>query len=319
MEQKQKRDVLISIVSPVYKAENIVEELVRRISASVESITQQYEIVLVEDGSPDNSWQKIKQCATANKHIVGIKLSKNYGQHYAITAGLDSCSGHWVVVMDCDLQDTPAEIVNLYHEAQKGYDIVFAKRVARQDSFIKIASSRLFYKAFSYLSGIHQDGTISNFGIYNRKAINAINSMREPLRAFSPMARFVGFKKSYIDVKHGARYEGTSSYNWTKLINLALDISIAYSDKPLKMVINLGFLMSVISLLVGVLFAVRLLLGYGQVDNSSVILLSLWILGGLIIFIIGIVGLYLGKIFDSVKGRPLYFIDEKVTYGSEQY
>lgn len=305
---------LISIVSPVYRAELIVDELVKRIVESVTAITDNYEIILVEDGSPDNSWERILHNCKLNPHVVGIRLSRNFGQHHAITAGLDNCRGEWVVVMDCDLQDNPAEIPNLYREALRGFDIVFAKRVARKDSAMKIASSVLFYKAFTYLSGVKQDGTISNFGIFNRKVIQAINSMREPLRAFSPMARFVGFKKSYINVEHSARYEGKSSYNWTKLINLALDISIAYSDKPLKIVINLGLFMSLISMLAGVFFGVKFIMDGLAPNSSFLILLSVWLLGGLIIFIIGVVGLYLGKIFDSVKGRPLYFIDEKIKY-----
>ena len=176
--------------------------------------------------------------------------------------------------------------------------------------------SVIFYKIFSYLSGIKQDGTISNFGIYHRKAIDAMNSMREPLRAFSPMARFVGFKKSYIDVQHNARFEGKSSYNWSKLINLALDISVSYSDKPLKIVTNLGFFISLFSLCLGLYLLLQLLLGKVQVSNSIIFLLSIWFLGGLIIFIIGIVGIYIGKIFDGVKARPLYFIEETVTHGS---
>lgn len=301
----------ISVISPVYKAENIVPELVNRLKVELSKITQDFEIILVEDCGGDNSWEKVKIETLNDQRVKGIKLSRNFGQHHAITAGLDASKGDWIVVMDCDLQDRPEEIRNLYNEAQKGFDIVFARRVERQDRFIKTFTSRLFYKGFTYLSGIEQDGTIANFGIYSRKVINSINSMRESMRAFSPMARWVGFKKSAIDVTHAERFEGKTSYSWGKLINLALDIAIAYSDKPLKMAIKLGFSITIISLLYAIYNIFAYVTGIITVTGYASIIISIWFLSGLIIFILGIVGLYIGKTFEGMKQRPLYLIDEK--------
>lgn len=301
----------LSIVSPVYRAESIVDELVKRIQIAAEQITSEYEIILVEDCGPDNSWKQIIKNAAIDSRIKGIKLSRNFGQHHAITAGLDACTGEWVVVMDCDLQDRPEEIINLYNKAQEGYDIVFARRVNRQDGFIKKQTSKLFYKVFSYLSGIPQDGTIANFGIYSKKVITAINSMREPMRAFSPMARWVGFSKAALDVKHDERFEGTSSYNWGKLINLALDIALAYSDKPLKLVVKTGFLISTLAILYALLNVYLYFTGVINVTGFASLIISIWFFSGLIIFILGIVGLYIGKTFDGIKNRPLYLVDKK--------
>ncbi len=301
----------LSIVSPVYQAERIVEELIKRIKLAVEQITGDYEIILVEDFSPDNSWEKIAALASTDSRIKGIKLSRNFGQHHAITAGLDACSGEWVVVMDCDLQDRPEEIISLYNKAQEGFDIVFARRVNRQDGFIKKQTSVLFYKLFSYLSGVPQDGTIANFGIYHKKVIAAINTMREPMRAFSPMARWVGFNKTAIDVKHDERFEGKSSYNWSRLINLALDIALAYSDKPLRMVIKTGFIISSLSILYALLNIIFFFSGIIKVSGFASLIISIWFLSGLIIFILGIIGLYIGKTFDGIKNRPLYIVDKK--------
>lgn len=301
----------LSIVSPVYRAENIVDELVRRIKLSIEPLTNDYEIVLVEDCGPDNSWAQIEKNAKLDARVKGIKLSRNFGQHHAITAGLDACKGEWVVVMDCDLQDRPEEIPALYTKALEGYDIVFARRVNRQDSFIKRQTSNLFYKAFSYLSGVPQDGTIANFGIYSKKVIAAINSMREPMRAFSPMARWVGFNKVALDVKHDERFEGKSSYNWARLINLALDIALAYSDKPLRMVIKTGFFISSLAILYAILNIYLYFTGVIHVTGFASLIISIWFLSGLIIFILGIVGLYIGKTFDGIKNRPLYLVDKK--------
>ncbi len=301
----------LSIVSPVYRAESIVDELVRRIKLAAEELTSDYEIILVEDCGLDNSWDKIENNSKMDSRVKGIKLSRNFGQHHAITAGLDACSGDWVVVMDCDLQDRPEEIVNLYHKAAEGYDIVFARRVNRQDSFVKRQTSVLFYKVFSYLSGVPQDGTIANFGIYSKKVINAINSMREPMRAFSPMARWVGFNKVSLDVKHDERFEGRSSYNWPRLINLALDIALAYSDKPLRMVVKIGFLISSLAILYAILNVYLYFTGVIHVTGFASLIISIWFLSGLIIFILGITGLYIGKTFDGIKNRPLYLVDKK--------
>jgi glycosyltransferase involved in cell wall biosynthesis len=303
--------IQFSIVSPVYKAEGMVQLLVNRIVNSVSLISSNFEIILVDDGSPDSSWKEITEMCSTDSRVKGIKLSRNFGQHHAITAGLDASIGDWIIVMDCDLQDRPEEIQNLYNEAQKGFDIVFARRVERQDRFIKTFTSKLFYKVFSYLSGIEQDGTIANFGIYSRKVINSINSMREPMRAFSPMARWVGFKKTAIDVTHAERFAGKTSYNWSKLIDLALDIAIAYSDKPLKLAIKLGFSISILSLLYAIYNVFAYLAGIITVSGYASLIISIWFLSGLIIFILGIVGLYIGKTFDGIKQRPLYLIDKQ--------
>jgi len=307
----------ISVVIPVYKAENIVDELLQRLNYELEHITKDYEIILINDGSPDDSWGKILTHCTNDQHIKGVLLSRNFGQHHAITAGLDMSTGKWIVVMDCDLQDRPEEINKLYNEALNGFDIVFARRVRRKDGLFKKTSSILFYKIFSYLSGIKQDGTIANFGIYSRKVINAINSIREPVRAFSPIARWVGFKRTSIEVEHGERFEGKSSYNWNNLLILAINIAIAYSDKPLKLVIKLGFWITILSILYSVFNFLLYFLGVIKLTGYTSLIISIWFLSGLIILILGVVGLYVGKIFEGVKQRPIYLVDQKINFTNE--
>lgn len=304
-------NIHISVVSPVYRAEHIVDELVKRLTKELSALTDSYEIVLVEDCGPDNSWDKVQENCKKDGKVKGIKLSKNFGQHHAITAGLDHCKGAYVIVMDCDLQDRPEEIPKLYAEALKGYDIVFARRVERQDGFFKKLSSQLFYKVFSYLSGVEQDGTIANFGIFSRKAIDAINSLREPMRSFSSMSRWVGFKKTAVDVRHGERFEGKSSYNWSKLIDLAMEIAVSYSQKPLKLTIKLGLFISLLSVIYTIYNAIAYYCGIIKVSGYTSLIISIWFLSGLIIFILGILGLYIGKTFDGIKNRPIYIVDKK--------
>ena len=305
---------LISIVSPVYRAESIVEELVRRLTESLSSITDQFEIILVNDSSPDNSWQKILEVAKKDSRVKGVNLSRNFGQHYAISAGLSLTKGEWVVVMDCDLQDVPEEIPNLYNKAVDGYDIVFAQRMYRIDNFFKKLSSTLFHLAFHFFSGIKTDKTIANFGIYNRKVIDEFNKMPEKARSFPSLISYLGFKTTAIPVKHAARFAGETSYTLAKLIHLSFDVTIANSNKPLKIAVEMGMFLAVISFLLAVYNLIAFFTGIIQVPGFTTTIFSVWFVGGLLLSMLGIVGLYVGKIFDQVKGRPIFVISEKVNF-----
>jgi dolichol-phosphate mannosyltransferase len=301
--------ICISIVSPVYKGEKFVFTLVERIHQSVGDLCDKFEIILVEDGSPDHSWEKIEQLCSEFEYVKGIRLSRNFGQHYAITAGLEHTSGRWVVVMDCDLQDLPEEIPNLFKKCQEGFDIVYARRIQRQDTGIKRFSSYVFYKVFSYLTDTKQDHTIANFGIYQQKAIRAILNMNDHVRYFPTMSQWVGFNKTTIDVSHGSRNDG-SSYTLSKLMQLAFDNMIAFSDKPLRLTVKLGTYISIVSFMVGIYYLYLFFSGQIKVLGFTSIMISIWFLSGIIILILGIVGLYVGKIFEAVKGRPKYIISK---------
>ena len=298
----------ISVVSPVYLGESMVADLVRRIGESVSLITSDYEIILVNDGSPDQSWEEIsKQCSLDNR-VKGISLSRNFGQHYAITAGLNYAKGDWVIVMDCDLQDRPEEIVNLYEKAQEGFDIVYARRVMRKDRFFKRLSSSLFHLVYSCLSGLNWDKTIANFGIYRHCVIEEFNRMPERARSFPSLVSYLGFKTSAIDVDHGERGEGNSSYNLSKLLKLSFDVIVSNSNKPLRFAVGLGFGMSGLSFLLALYNVVAKWVGIVRVPGFTSTIFSIWFVGGLLLFIIGILGLYIGKVFDQVKGRQLYIV-----------
>ena len=301
----------ISIVSPVYRAENLVDELVKRIHQSVSSITSDYEIILVEDSGPDSSWNKIVALAEKDPKIKGFQLSRNFGQHYAITCGLDQSKGEWVVVMDCDLQDRPEEIDALYQKAISGYDVVLAKRDQRQDTFFKKFFSKAFYRTLGYLTGSAMDEQVANFGIYHRNVINAVCELRESIRYFPTMIQWVGFKQTAISVTHSARDVGKSSYNFKRLLNLALDIILAYSDKPIRLMIKLGILVSVLSFIMGFYFSFQYLLGNVTVPGYTSLILSIWFFSGLLLILVGVVGLYVGKTFEGVKKRPIYLIQNE--------
>ncbi|MBR1850477.1 MAG: glycosyltransferase family 2 protein [Bacteroidales bacterium] len=298
----------ISIVSPVYRAEKLVAELVARCCAAVEGMGVSYEIVLVNDASPDASWQAIAAQCAANQYVKGLDLSRNFGQHYAITAGLRYAAGRWVVVMDCDLQDRPEEIPNLYRKAQEGFDIVYARRAQRQDTWLKRQSSNLFRMVYDWLSGNHSDNAIANFGIYSQDVIRHYNTMPEVSRSFGSLVRYLGFRSTAIDVQHSARAEGHTTYTLHKLLKLSFDVILSNSNKPLRMAVGLGLAMSGVSFMLAAYNIVARMVGIISVQGYTTTIFSIWFVGGLLLFVMGILGLYISKIFDQVKGRPLFVV-----------
>ena len=299
---------IISVVVPVYKAENCLDELYRRLVAALEPITSDFEIILVEDCGGDKSWQVIERLATADKRVRGIQFSRNFGQHYGITAGIDHCQGDWVVVMDCDLQDRPEEIPRLYAKAQEGYDIVLARRIARQDPLLKRITSLLFYRLFSYLADIEYDGASGNFRIMSRKVVASFRRMGEQLRFFGGLVQWLGFPTTSIAVEHAERFEGNSTYNFTKLWKLATETIIAYSDKPLRIGVRFGFGMAGLAFSYGMYILMRALLYGSPIPGWNSLIVSMYFIGGIIIAMLGIIGIYLGKAFDESKKRPLYIV-----------
>jgi dolichol-phosphate mannosyltransferase len=285
-----------------------VYELYRRLKASLETITQDFEILLIEDCGGDRSWDMIVELSQMDKRVKGIQFSRNFGQHYGITAGLDHCGGDWVVVMDCDLQDRPEEIPRLYAKAQEGYDIVLARRGLRKDSKLKRLTSHFFYEVFNYFTELDYDAQVGNFRIISRKVVCNFQTMRERLRFIGGLINWMGFPTTSIDTQHGESLSGKSTYTIGKLWKLATETIIAYSDKPLRLSIRFGFLMSLIAFIYGSYILLRALVYSTPVIGWSSLIVSLYFLCGIIIANLGIIGIYLGKIFDETKKRPLYII-----------
>lgn len=302
----------ISVVSPVYQAAPIVPRLVSEVSSALDELTDSYEIILVDDRSRDDSWNAIKRECSQNSNVKGLRLSRNFGQHSAITAGLGLAKGDWIVVMDCDLQDRPDQISILYHKALEGYDIVFARRRVRMDSRLKRFYSRAFYSVFSYLTETTQDAAIANFGIYHKKVIDAVLEMDDNIRYFPAMVQWVGFKAARVDVQHSLRAQGESTYNLRRLLRLAVNNIISFSDKPLRLVAQGGLMLSIISFVIGLLYLAGYLLGFIKIAGYASLIISIWLTSGINIFVLGLVGIYVGKAFEKIKGRPIYIIDEEV-------
>ncbi len=300
----------ISVVIPVYKAESILHELIKQLNAALSSLKVSYEIVLVDDRSPDDSWAKMKELSSKHDAVKSYRLSRNFGQHPAIMAGLNQSKGNWIVVMDCDLQDQPHEILKLYNKAQEGFEVVLAKRTARKDGFFKRMSSKLFYKVFNFFAGVDINNEIGNFGIYQRKVIDSLFNLGDALVFFPLFIQWVGFKKTEINVDHASRHDGKSSYNFITLFKLAFNTIISFSDKPLRLFLNLGIVISFGSFIGAIYILYKALNNEIEVMGYSSIFISICFFSGLIISFLGIIGIYLGKTFNQTKHRPIYIIDD---------
>jgi len=302
----------LSVVTPVYGCKDCVYEFYHRVCESIKLITSDFEIIYVNDSSPDNPWELLNQLCQKDKRIKAIDLSRNFGQHYAITAGLEHATGNWIVVMDCDLQDKPEEIPRLYKKALEGYDIVQAQRKERKDGLFRRLFSKWFYRLLGFLTDTRQDHTIANFGVYKKQVIDSVLNMKDTIRYLPAMIQWVGYNSVVLEVDHSERLAGKTSYNLKKLLRLGTGVVLSFSEKPLILVARFGLLISFISFIAGIVFLIEYFSGKIEVLGFTSLILSIWFFSGVIIFILGIIGLYLGKTFDKVKGRPLYIIKEKL-------
>ncbi|WP_346883669.1 glycosyltransferase family 2 protein [uncultured Algibacter sp.] len=303
-------NLVISFVSPVYNAEDILDTLVLEIQNVMLKIQEPYEIVLVDDRSPDKSWAVMNKLSKKFKEVKSVRLSKNFGQHPAIMAGLTQAKGEWVIVLDCDLQDQPKEVIKLYNKIKEGYDIVLASRLQRKDSFFKKLFSKLFSKLYIYLTDAKFDNSIANFGIYNSKVIKEVLNMGDYIKSFPLFVNWLGYTSTSVEVEHAERSSGKSTYTYSKLLSLAFNTIISFSNKPLKLFVKFGILISILSLFVGFYTMFKYATGKITVLGYSSLMVSIWFLSGIIITIIGVVGIYIGKIFDQSKNRPSFIIDK---------
>jgi len=300
----------LSIVSPVYKAEKIVEKLVSEIQKTMLLLQVDYEIILIDDRSPDNSWEVMKNISKSNPEVKSIRLSRNFGQHPAIMAGLSHAKGEWVVVMDCDLQDQPKEIVKLFNKTKEGFEVVLARRTNRHDSYLKKLSSLIFSKFYGFCTDTKYDNEIANFGIYHSKVIQSLLQLGDYIKFFPLFVDFVGYKSTSIAVEHASRDSGKTSYSFSKLLHLAFNSIISFSNKPLKLFVKFGLAISLLSVFVGFYYIYQAITNKIDVLGYSSIIVSIWFLSGIIITTIGVTGIYVGKIFDQTKNRPIFIIDE---------
>nr|WP_232533349.1 MULTISPECIES: glycosyltransferase family 2 protein [Ramlibacter] len=300
------RTSLVSVIAPVYNERECLEELVRRIDVALQG--RPCEIILVDDGSRDGSWGEIVRLRALYPAVRGLRFSRNFGHHVAITAGLDHALGEWVVVMDSDLQDQPESITSLLDKAAEGYHMVVARRLGKRHGPFKRSLSQLFARAMTWLADFEFDASVGVFRVMHRDIVDAVCAMRETPRLFTAMTDWVGFSRTSIDVTHGARFAGETKYPLRKQVALAVRGAIGFSEKPLEVLVTLGFVIASVGLTYALVIAVRALQGGIAVLGYASLMSAILVMGGLAIATTGIVGLYVGSVFAQTKRRPLYLL-----------
>lgn len=305
--------VHLSIVSPVFLAEGILERLVNGIISSVGEHFDSYEIILVDDGSSDGSWNEIKVLSEKYMEVKGVKLSRNFGQHMAVTAGLESANGDNIVIMDCDMQDDPKVITSLMEYRLRGYEIVFTERVGRKHSFHKILLSYTYNLMFRLFADKAYSINTGSLVVFSRTVKEALLKMGDHDRLYIQMLKWVGFSSITIPIEHRSRELGKSSYTFSKLLQLAWQGYTSHSNRLLNLNIFLGILISVLSFLL-ILFLFYRYLVLDILPGWTSVIVCILFVGGVMMIGLGILGIYIGKIFDLVKDRPLYVVEKRINF-----
>lgn len=306
---------MISIVSPVYNAEKILPVFVKQIDAVMKSIKEPFEIVLIDDRSSDNSWEALTQLVPQYPELRAFRLSRNFGQHPAISAGIRKAKGDKIVVMDCDLQDDPIYIPKLLEQTSRNFDIVYTYKKNRNHGWFKNFLASIWHTVFNWLSEsptIMSDGKIGSFSLITRKVANAYINMPESQRHYLMLLRWLGFSSTVVEIEHRERYEGKSSYTFGKLIRHALSGILSQSNRILYASLGVGFLF-----ILGACLATILLIGlyfvHGFMAGWASLMVVILVCTGMILVTIGVTGAYIGMIFEQVKQRPLVVYDEELT------
>lgn len=303
----------LSVVAPIYSGEQFVDELIERLHAALSSVTPDYEVILVDDGSADRVWERIVAAGSIDPRVKGVRLARNFGQHPAITAGLDHASGRWLVVMDSDLQDRPEDIPSIYREATSGnFDVVIARRATQRIKWTKRVPSIVFNKSLSWLGGIEASQSIGNFRVFSRKVADAFLLHREQFRFFPALMARLGFKVGYLDVARDGPPQGRSTYSVRKLVKLAVDAIVANSEKPLWFGIYGGALMALVAMSLAIWAVVRKALFDVGMSGWSSLFVAVAFFSGVQLMFAGLLGIYIGRIFNETKQRPIYIVSDMV-------
>lgn len=305
---------LLSIISPVYGSASIVAPLVGQIVQAVTPVTADFEIVLVEDCSPDDSWAQIVAAAGREPRVRGLRLSRNFGQHAAITAGLAHARGAYVVVMDCDLQDDPAYIPALLAKAREGHDLVLTRMENRAHAWHRNAAARAFAVVFNALAGHRPaDPHLGGYSLLSRKVVDAFLRINDVHRHYLLVLGWMGFKTAILPVVHRPRHAGSSTYGFARLVRHAVAGLTSQSTLLLKLAVGIGFAYFCAALA----GAAYLCIGYftgGYLAGWASTMVLLLASTSLILMAIGILGIYVGNIFDQVRNRPLYLVQDQVNF-----
>jgi polyisoprenyl-phosphate glycosyltransferase len=298
-------------VLPIFNEEQTIPELVRRLGQLVEQLDGEAEVILVDDGSSDSSYELMVAAREKDPRFKLLRLSRNFGHQVAVTAGLDVASGDAVIVMDSDLQDPPEVALELAARWRDGYEVVYAVRTERHgESRFKEATAAGFYRLFKRMSDVDVPLDVGDFRLVDRRALDAFRSMRESNRYVRGMFSWIGFRQVGVPFTREERFAGETKYPLRKMLKFATDGIVSFSAYPLRVALKLGFLVSGFSFVLGIVFLVSQLAGLYSVPGLASIAVFVAFLGGIQLLLIGIMGEYIARIHDEVKGRPLYLVSE---------
>lgn len=307
----------ISVIIPVYNEEGNLPELYKRLINVLENdLHVTYDIIFVDDGSKDNSWNIIEDLHKQNTKVKGIKFSRNFGHQIAITAGIDKAEGDVAVIIDADLQDPPELIPKMVEKWKNGYRVVYAKRKQRKgESKFKLWTASIFYRILDRLTDIKIPLDTGDFRLIDKKILRELRGLKEKNRFVRGIISWVGYKQIAVEYDRDARFSGETKYPLRKMVKFALDGITSFSHKPLKIALNLGFLSIFIGFVMVIYVVIsKFLFPEITVSGWASILIAIVFFGGVQLFTIGIIGEYIDRIYDESKNRPLYIIDEEINF-----
>ena len=303
---------MLSIVIPAYNEEKMILKTTEVVSGIMEREKIPFELVFVNDGSKDQTWEMIEKAAEKNSHVTGIRFSRNFGKESALFAGLANAEGDCIAVMDCDLQHPPETLVEMYRLWEQGYEVIEGvKRSRGKESILHRASAGMFYKIMSKAVQIDMSRA-SDFKLMDRKAVETLLSMPERNAFFRALSSWVGYRTTSVEFDVQERTEGESKWSTWSLIKYAVRNIVGFSSAPLQMITVAGVLTLLLAVVLGIQSLVKYFCGHALEGFTTVILLLL-IIGSLIMLSLGVIGIYIAKIYEEVKGRPRYFIARKIS------
>lgn len=299
----------LSIVVPVYRCADSLGPLHERVTASLDPVVDDYELILVDDGDPSGAWAAIQELAERDPKVRGVAFTRNFGQHMAITAGLSRARGRFVAVMDCDLQDPPEYIPQLYDKALKGFDVVYTRRRRNTLPWHRRLASRVYSRVLSALAGVRVDRDYGALSVLSRRAVDDFLKLRERDRHYILILKWLGHRSTEVEYEQAERLHGKSSYSLKALLRVALSGIFFQSTRLLRWVVYLGLALAMAAFLVAAYFVAMRVRGSPPPGFTALAVFTLGV-GGASIFSIGIVGLYVARVFDQVRARPLYVVGE---------
>jgi len=300
-----------SIVVPIYNEIGNLPELYRRVKEVMDSTGEEWELVLVDDGCTDGSTERIKELAGMDKHVRPVIFARNFGHQIAVTAGLDYARGEAIVILDADLQDPPEVVLDLIAKWKEGYEVVYAIRAEREgESWFKLWTASLFYRIIFRITDVKFPLDTGDFRLLDRKVVNVMNSMRERHRFLRGMSAWVGFKQIGVEYKRAARHTGETKYPFRKMLRLALNAVTGFSYFPLQVATYIGFFAAGIAILAIPIVVYMRMTGSQAFYGQATTLIAVLFLGGVQLISLGILGEYIGRLYDEAKGRPLYIVRE---------